>query len=87
MKAIRKAHEVECIQYNGNPEEVRIMYADFIDRDVITNVTSSFMMLRSNYYDPVTLDNGDWLVLSGDYENMARVFSDISFKRKFDELN
>jgi len=83
MKAIRK--EVECIRYNGNPEEVHKAYTEFIDMDAILNVLPSFMMLRSNYYDPICLDVGDWLVLSGDYENLARVFSDTSFKRKFDE--
>ena len=84
MKAIRKAHEVECIQYNGNPEEVHEIYTEFIDMDAILNVLPSFMMLRSNFYDPVGLNNGDWLILSGDYENMSKSLTDIEFKEQYE---
>ncbi len=81
MKAIRKAHEVECIQYNGNPEEVVEFYNDHMDDDAVFDTDENYMWIATQWGQNVIIDEGNWLILSG-FRHL--VVTDKEFKEQYD---
>ena len=88
MKAIRKAHEVECIQYNNNPHEVHEAYSEFIRRPVEVLNYPALIILKSGYYWDVVIYNNDWLVMSCNFStDGVDVLTDKEFNEQYERLN
>lgn len=75
----------EVVRYNNNLTEVLKTYSDFIKRLAWAESYPGYIVLRTDYYWDVMLYEGDWLVLSWDFDSDGvEIYSDTDFKSKYD---